>query len=91
MNIPIQRRDRFVVIVSFLAYLVIGFVPYLVSGLIVPTGAVAVLMVCWFVGLMLTARLAATRPLLAPVGVVAAILFWFAFVSLGSSLFGWTA
>ncbi|NNF55148.1 MAG: hypothetical protein HKN03_11990 [Acidimicrobiales bacterium] len=87
----IERRDRFVVIVSLLAYLAIGFFPYLVSGLIVPPGAVAVLMVCWFMGLFLTARMATARPLLAPVGVVAAILFWFAFVTLGSSLFGWTA
>ena len=87
----IERRNRFIVIVSIVAYLVVGFVPYLVSGLIVPPGAVAVLMICWFVGLMLTARLAAARPLLAPVGVVAALLFWFAFVTLGSSLFGWTA
>lgn len=86
-----ERRDRFIVIVSLVGYLLVGFFPYLVSGLIVPTGAVAVLMVCWFVGLLLTARLAAARPLLAPVGVVAAILFWFAFVTLGSSLFGWTA
>ena len=87
----IERRNRFIVIVSIVAYLVVGFVPYLVSGLIVPPGAVAVLMICWFVGLMLTARLAAARPVLAPVGVVAALLFWFAFVTLGSSLFGWTA
>lgn len=87
----IERRDRFVVIVSLLAYLAIGFFPYLVSGLIVPIGAVAVLMVCWFAGLMLTSRLAASRPLLAPLGVVAAILFWFTFVTVGSSLFGWTA
>lgn len=84
-----ERRDRLIFIVTLLAYLAIGFVPYLVSGLIVPTGAVAILMVCWLIGLFLTARVATTRPLLAPLGVVAALLFWFAFVTLGSSLFGW--
>jgi hypothetical protein len=91
VHIPTKRRDRIIVIVTLVAYVAIGFVPYSVSGLIVPTGAVAVLMVCWFAGLVLTARLAAARPLLAPVGVVAAILFWYAFVTLGSRLFGWTA
>lgn len=91
MKFSIESRNRFIVIVSLLAYMVVGFFPYLVSGLIVPNEAVAVLMICWFVGLLLTARLAAAQPLLAPVGVVGAILFWFAFVTLGSSLFGWAA
>lgn len=78
-------------LISLIAYFVIGFIPYGVSGLIVPTGAVAVLMVCWLVGLVITYRIAAARPLLAPVGVLGAIVFWFAFVTIGSSIFGWTA
>lgn len=87
-------RDRIGPLVALLAvasYLVLGFFPYLVSGLVVPPAAVAVLLCCWALGLLATARLARRRPLLTPLAVVAALVFWLAFVSLGSALFGWTA
>lgn len=87
----LERRDRWIVFISLLGYLAIGFVPYLVSGLIVPPGAVAVLLICWASGLALALSWVERRPLVAPGAVVVAILFWFAFVSVGSALFGWTA
>ncbi len=89
--LPAERRHRVVVIVTLIAYLGIGLFPFAVSGLLVPTAAVVVLMFCWFGGLFLTVRLAMNRPLLAPVGVAGALVFWYAFVTLGSIVFGWTA
>ena len=62
-----------------------------VSGLVVPTWAVGVLLVIW-VGLLLVAiSLVRTRPawtLLVPVGAVA---LWVAIVSAGDAWLGWTA
>lgn len=82
---------RWITRVALAAYVVIGFFPYLVSGLVVPTGAVVVLMACWAIGLAVTIRWARVRPMVAPAAVAVAIAFWFAFVSLGSAVFGWTA
>lgn len=82
---------RWIVPLALACYIAVGFFPYLVSGLVVPTGALVVLMACWAAGLALTTRFAADRPLVAPAAVIAAIAFWFAFVSVGSALFGWTA
>lgn len=84
-------RRRSILLVALLAYLAIGIFPYLVSGLLVPPWAVAVLMLCWAVGLFAAVVGARRRPLLAPAAVVLALLFWFAFVTAGSMLFGWTA
>ena len=83
--------SRWTVRLALICYLAIGFFPYLVSGLLVPPLAVLVLMAVWTAGLVATVRWSRHRPIVAPVSVVAAIAFWFAFVTLGSALFGWTA
>lgn len=72
-------------------YLVIGLFPYLSSGLLAPPYGVIILMVCWGIGLVLTWRLARTRPVLSLVAVPAALAFWWAFITAGGLLFGWTA
>lgn len=88
---PASPHHRWVAVVAITAYVAIGVFPYLVSGLLVPQGAVVVLMVCWFLGLIAIAVVARRRPVFTPLAVLGALLFWFAFVSLGSRLFGWTA
>lgn len=88
---PASPPHRWVAVLAIPAYVALGVFPYLVSGLVVPFGAVVVLMVCWFLGLIAIAVVAKRRPVLTPLVVLGAMLFWFAFVSLGSLLFGWTA
>jgi hypothetical protein len=72
-------------------YVVTGVFPYLVSGLVVPIWALVLLMLCWGMGLALTARLALRRPLFSILALPAVLAFWWAFVTGGSALFGWTA
>ena len=85
------RRGRWILVVALVCYVLVGFFPYLVSGLVVPPSAVAVLMAFWATGLLAIALAGRRRPWLAPAVVVLALVFWFAFVTLGSLLFGWTA
>ena len=64
---------------------------YAVSGLVMPTWAVGVMLVIWVGLLLLAISLARTRPawtLLVPVGAVA---LWVAIVSAGDAWLGWTA
>jgi hypothetical protein len=77
--------------VALALYVVTGAFPYLVSGLVVPVWGLIVLMLCWGIGLGLTARFALRRPFLSLLSIPAVLLFWFAYVSAGSALFGWTA
>ena len=83
--------SRWIAWVALACYLGLGFFPYLVSGLVVPPGAVVFLMLCWTIGLVVILRWSKDRPIVAPAAVAIAIAFWFAFVSLGSAVFGWTA
>lgn len=64
---------------------------YLSSGLLVPLWGLVVLNAVGAFVLVLTVRESARRWWVAFVGPVAAVLFWFAYVNLGSLLFGWTA
>ena len=82
---------RWVGILATALYAITGVFPYLVSGLVVPAVALIILMFCWGIGLVFTARLGWTRPLLSLLGVPTALAFWWLFVTAGSELFGWTA
>jgi hypothetical protein len=86
-----QVSHRWVGWLAIALYLVIGLFPYLSSGLLAPLYGVIILMVCWGIGLVLTWRLARTRPVLSLAAVPAALAFWWAFISAGGLLFGWTA
>lgn len=72
-------------------YVLTGFFPYLVSGLLVPIPGLVVLMACWGFGLALTARLALRKPVLSLVAIPGVLAFWWIYVTVGSELFGWTA
>lgn len=86
-----RPAHRWVGMVSLALYVVTGVFPYLVSGLVVPIWALVVLMLCWGVGLALTAMVALRRPLWSLLAVPGSLLFWWVFVSGGAALFGWTA
>jgi Flp pilus assembly protein TadB len=62
--------------IGVIAYLALGLFPYLASGLLVPPGAVVVLMVVWTIGLVITidlSRRSTGWTLMAP---VLALAFW---------------
>ena len=75
-------------------HLLIGVFPFAASGLLVPLWGVVVLGASWLAMAVVLVRLVRgdrRRPLLAPLVPVAALAGWFAFVSFGEAVFGWTA
>lgn len=92
MNSKIDSPVSVVLAVSgVVAYLLVGAVPYAVSGLVVPGAALVVLLSLWTAGLGGLFVVVRSKPRLTPLAPVAALVFWLAFVSIGSWLFGWTA
>ncbi len=77
--------------VGVVGYLAVGAFPYLASGLLVPPGAVMVLMALWLLGLVWTLRIARHNPRWTPAAPVVAVLVWIILVQAGSAVFGWTA
>ena len=77
-------------VIGLILYLGVGFF-YLVSGLVIPGAALALLWLAWLAGLWLAARWFRTRPQLVPLVAVGAAIFWFIYVQGGSAIFGWTA
>ncbi|MEE8331595.1 MAG: hypothetical protein V3R84_07465 [Acidimicrobiia bacterium] len=84
-------RDRVVGTVAVVAYLGVGVLPYLPSGLVVPFAVVPVLWGAWLVGLVVCIRLVRANSKWALAAAPAALLFWVLFVQAGSLLFDWSA
>lgn len=82
---------RILGLVGLLAYLVVGFIPYLASGLMVPGPWLYVLWAVWIVGLALAWRTFQKRPAMVLLFAPAAVAFWFVYVTAGEQLLGWTA
>jgi hypothetical protein len=78
-------------LIGVVLYVATGVFPYLASGLVVPLWGIAVLYAGWLVGLWLTIRLFRSGSGWALAMPVAAVAFWWLVVTLGESLFGWTA
>jgi hypothetical protein len=86
--------DKVAAVAGVLLHLVIGAVPFAVSGLVAPLWGVVVLFVWWLALAATIVRLllgADRRPRLAPLVPVVALAGWFAFVSFGGAVLGWTA
>lgn len=64
---------------------------YLASGLIVPLPGLVVLWVIWLAGIALLIWVWRNWRLYTPLVAAAAAIFWWAYVTVGESLFGWTA
>jgi hypothetical protein len=86
-----QASHRWVGWVTIVLYLLIGIFPYLSSGLLAPLYGVIILLVCWGIGLVITWRLARRRPVLSLVAIPLALAFWWAFITAGGLILGWTA
>lgn len=84
-------RDRVVAAVAIVAYVGVGILPYLPSGLVVPIAVVPVLWGAWLVGLVVCVRLVRAKSMWALAAAPAALLFWVLFVQTGSLLFDWSA
>jgi len=78
-------------LIGVVLYVVTGLFPYLASGLVAPLWGIAVLYAGWLLGLWLTIRLLRSGSAWALAMPVAAVGFWWLVVTLGESLFGWTA
>ena len=84
--------DKVAVGVGTVAHVVIGAVPFAVSGLVAPLWGVVVLGVWWAVCLgAIVGLVRRHRPRLVPLVPVVALAGWFAFVSFGEAVLGWTA
>jgi hypothetical protein len=76
-------------VLAALAHLVVGFF-YLASGLVAPLWAIIVLLVWWVLLAVWLVRLALRGSWWTPAVPVLAIVTWFAVLTLGEQLLGWT-
>jgi xanthosine utilization system XapX-like protein len=81
--------QRILVVVGLIAYLATGFI-YLTSGLVVPFPWLIVLWLVWLAGMWITARLMARWSWWVLSAAPAAMAFWWAYLSVGEAVFGWT-
>ena len=70
-------------------YLVAGFF-YLSSGLIVPGPWLIALWAIWIAGIYVVVMVFRHARAWTPLVAIGAVLIWWAYVSLGGALFGWT-
>ncbi|MPZ71911.1 MAG: hypothetical protein GEU74_01560 [Nitriliruptorales bacterium] len=71
-------------------HVLVGFFPYLSSGLLVPPWGLVVLALVWLSLLVAAWRWRPANPWAVLIVPVVAAAAWFAIVSLGEALFGWT-
>ena len=83
--------SRVLGLIGLILYVGTGLFPYLASGLVAPLWGIAVLYAGWLVGLWLTIRLFRRGSAWALAMPVAAVAFWWVVVTMGESVFGWTA
>lgn len=88
-GVPTPVR-RVLVALGLLAYIATGFL-YLVSGLVVPLGWLVLLLAIWLAGLWITTLQVARWSWWALAGAPIALVVWWAYVTLGGALLGWTA
>ena len=77
-------------VLGIVAYALSGFF-YIASGLLVPGPWLIVLWFAWLAGVYLVVRLFISRRPWTFIAAVAAVAFWWVFVTLGEALLGWTA
>jgi hypothetical protein len=82
---------RILGLIGLILYVVTGVFPYAASGLVAPLWGIAFLYLGWGIGLFLTVILYRRRSPLALVMPVAALVFWWAVISIGEAAFDWTA
>jgi hypothetical protein len=82
---------RVLSLIGLVLYVITGVFPYPASGLVAPFWGIAVLYAGWLLGLWLTIRLFRGGSAWTLAMPIVAVAFWWLVVTLGESLFGWTA
>lgn len=77
-------------VLGLVAYGATGIL-YLAGGLLVPGPWIVVLWATWLAGLYGLVRVFRDRRRWTPLVAIFAAIFWWLFVTIGESLFGWTA
>jgi hypothetical protein len=83
--------SRVLALIGLVLYLGSGVFPYLASGLVAPLWGIAVLWAGWLVGLWITVLLLRRRSAWALAMPVAALAFWWIIITIGETVFDWTA
>lgn len=76
---------------SLLLHVAVAVFPLSASGLMTPPWGLAVIALGWLVGLVAVWRIGRRWPFAALLVPVVTIAAWFALMSIGDSLLGWTA
>jgi hypothetical protein len=87
---PRAAWERVVGVAGLLLHLAVGVFPFSASGLLVPMSGLAVLLLGWLCGLGAAVLLVRRSPRWVPVVPLAALGFWWAVVSIGEAVLGWT-
>lgn len=82
---------RILALAGLVLYIATGLFPYASSGLVAPFWGIAVLYAGWLLGLWLTIRLFRRRSAWALAMPVAALAWWWLVITVGESVFDWTA
>lgn len=85
------RATRGAGLIALLMHLLFGVVPYAGTGLVAPGWAVITLWAIWLALLVYGIRLWRRHAAWVWAVPVAAIMVWFAVITLGEWIFGWTA
>ncbi len=91
MQTTLSTTDRVVVAITAIVHLGIGFFPLAASGLLAPVWFLGVTFVLWLAGAATIWRLARSAPRRTWVVPVGVLVLWFAGLTLGEQLLGWTA
>ena len=82
---------RILALVGVVLYIATGVFPYLASGLVTPVWGFALLYFGWLVGLWWTVRLFRRKSAWGLAMPLASLGFWWLVITVGESVFGWTA
>ena len=84
-------RHKWAAWVGFFLHLVIGVFPYAASGLLAPLYGIALVYVGWFALLFFALKWWNKTPLRVLLVPVIALVWWFALMTFGEFVLGWTA
>lgn len=88
---PVEQQSRWPVVVAALLHLGIAVFPLPASGLVSPAWFLVVVAVGWLVGAVVLWRLAQRAPRRAWLVPVVTLALWFAAITFGDVVLGWTA
>lgn len=86
-----SRGARAAAWAGIVVHLVVGVFPYAFSGLLAPLWAVVTVAVVWFGLLAAAIHFRKRRPWFVAAIPIASLGFWFAFLTFGDLVLGWTA